>query len=414
MSENYDVLVVGAGQGGVQTATNLVKDGFEGTVGLLSAEGVHPYERPPLSKGYLAGEQSFEEILLRPVDYWVRSPIDLRLGSRVTDVDAARRVVTLAGATELGYRKLVWATGGSPRTLPIPGRDLEGVFSVRDITDIDGVAKRMVGASSAVVVGGGYVGLETAAAFRKAGIAVTVLEVQDRLLARVTGQHVSDFYLSEHRRHGVDFRLGEGVAEFRGEDGSLVSAVLASGEVLAADIAIVGVGIIPNVAELAAAGAQVGNGVEVDEFCRTSLADVYAVGDCTSHVNEFAGRARVRLESVQNAIEQAKTVAAHLRGLDHPYHVAPWFWSNQYDVRLKTAGLLTGHDEVALRGDPSSGVFSVAYLREGRLIAMDCINNPKDFAQARALVGGPAVVNRARLGDAATLLKDCVAAPRAS
>lgn len=405
MQPHYDTLIVGAGQGGVQVATDLTKVGYRGSIGLLSAETVLPYERPPLSKGYLTGEERQQDFQFRTEGYWQKSRVDLLLGSPVESLTDKKEVM-LTDGTVIGYENLVWAAGGRARRLPIPGADLDGVSTIRNIADIDQLKRRAGTASSAVIIGGGYIGLETAAAFRKLGLRVTVLEVLERLLARVTSPVVSDFYLREHRAHGVDVRLESGVSELRGHHGALQEVVLADGSVLPAQIAVIGVGIQPNIEPLERAGASCGNGVEVDEFCRTSLTNVYAIGDCASHANPYAVSPRVRLESVQNAVEQARVVVSDIIGAPHPYAAAPWFWSNQYDVKLKTVGVLTGYDLAVTRGDPDSDSFSVAYLKDGTLLAIDCINAFRDFAQARALVEDRAAVDPAALADATNPIRN--------
>jgi len=255
------------------------------------------------------------------------------------------------------------------------------------------------------VIGGGYIGLEAAAVLRKLGKEVVLLEALDRVLARVAGEQLSHFYEKEHRDHGVDLRTGVMVESIVGEDGRATGVRLADGEVIA-DMIIVGIGIVPAVEPLIAAGAQGGNGVLVDEHCRTSLADIYAIGDCAAHTNNFAGGATIRLESVQNANDQAATAAKAILGNPAPYDAIPWFWSNQYDLKLQTVGLSMGYDETVLRGDPASRSFSVVYLKAGRVIALDCVNAVKDYVQGRKLIIARTSPDKARLGDADVPLKE--------
>mgnify|MGYP003434995639 FL=1 len=380
----YDVLIVGAGQAGAQVAMSLRAASFEGSIALIGAEADAPYERPPLSKDYLAGEKTAERLQLRPADFWTSRNIELRLGERVTAVDAAAHSVTTDRSVTLGYRHLVWATGGPPRALPVPGGDLAGVHVIRTRADVDTLRAEAETATNIIIVGGGYIGLEAAAVLSKAGKHVTVLEAMDRVLARVAGEAVSRFYEAQHRAHGVTIVLGAKIEKFEGE--GRVTGVRTVDGVLPADLVIVGIGIVPAVAELAAAGAKVGNGVEVDNLCRTSLPDVFAIGDCAYHVNEYALGNGIRLESVQNAIDQAKTVASVITGAPKPYHAVPWFWSNQYDLKLQTVGLSGGHDAAVTRGDPASGSWSLVYLNKGRVVALDCINAARDFVQGKALV----------------------------
>lgn len=386
---HFDVLIVGAGQAGAQVAMSLRLAQFAGSIGLIGAEPDAPYERPPLSKDYLAGEKAAERLQLRPADFWSSRDIALRLGERVTGVDAKAHKVTTDKGETLGYGQLVWATGGPPRALPVPGGGLAGVHVIRTRADVDVLRAEAETATHVVIVGGGYIGLEAAAVLSKAGKQVTVLEAMDRVLARVAGEPVSRFYEAQHRAHGVTIVLGAKIEAFEGA--GRVTGVRTAGGTLPADLVIVGIGIVPAVAELAAAGAKVSNGVEVDDLCRTSLPDVFAVGDCAHHINSYAhggdtAQGGIRLESVQNAIDQAKTVAGVITGAPKPYHAVPWFWSNQYDLKLQTVGLSGGHDAIVQRGDPASGSWSLVYLKGGRVIALDCINAARDFVQGKALV----------------------------
>lgn len=416
MTTRYDTLIVGAGHGGVQAAAELAKAKYPGSIGILSAEPVLPYERPPLSKGYLTGEQAEQALLLRTPAYWESSPSRLHLSAAVKQVDPGDGTVTTADGDSFGYGSLIWAAGGRARSLPLPGSELAGVFTIRDVTDSARLSERAAVADEAVVIGGGYIGLGVAAALRTLGLAVTLIEEQDRLLARVTGTLVSEFYLDAHRRHGSDIRLRSRVTAFRGTAGSLTGVVLADGKVLPAQIAVIGVGMQPNIEPLVLAGAAADRGgVQVDEYCRTTLPGIYAIGDCTTQCNPFAGGSRIRLESVQNAVDQAKIAAsAIVSGRPAARRAVPWFWSNQYDLKLKTAGLLAGYDSAVQRGSQDRGGFSVAYLRRGVLVAMDCVNSPRDFAQARALIDAAAPVDPARVADPAVPLQDSRIAQLAS
>lgn len=416
--DRYDVLIVGAGHGGAQAALALRQQKFEGTIALLGDEPEPPYERPPLSKDYFSGEKEFERILIRPHAFWGERNVDLLLSRRVTAVEpAAHRVTTADGAT-IDYGTLIWATGGSPRRLACEGHDLAGVHAVRTRADVDAMLSEIGQVENVVVIGGGYIGLEAAAVLTKFGKKVTVLEALDRVLARVAGEPLSRFYEAEHRAHGVDVRLGarvEGMVGFQPVDDAVEAARvtgvrMADGEVIPAEMVIVGIGILPAIEPLIAAGAAGGNGVDVDDHCRTSLPDIYAIGDCAAHANAFAGGAKIRLESVQNANDQATTAAKAILGQEAPYHAVPWFWSNQYDLRLQTVGLSTGHDEVVVRGDPATRSFSVVYLKDARVIALDCVNATKDYVQGRALVLGGVMVPRDRLADATAPLKTIMAA----
>ena len=401
----YDVVIVGAGQGGAQVAIALRQNGFAGSIALVGREDEPPYERPPLSKEYMLGEKSFDRLYLRPRDFWDAKEVALLLGTEVTAVDPAARVLTCAGGATIGYGELVWATGGDPRPLSCPGAELPGVHAIRTRADIDAILEQLPAVSRVAVVGGGYIGLEAAAGLRKLGKEVLLLEVLPRVLARVAGPELSAFFEAEHRAHGVDLRTGCGVEAVVGTD-RVEGVRLGDGSVEPADLVIVGIGIIPCVGVLFAAGAQGGNGVEVDSQCHTSLPHVWAIGDCAAHANAFAEGAVIRLESVQNANDQAGVVARAICGQPAEYAATPWFWSNQYDLKLQTVGLSTGHDATVLRGDPASRSFSVVYLKGGRIIALDCVNAMKDYVQGRKLVEGGVVIDPALLADAATPLKE--------
>lgn len=406
-----DVLIVGGGHGGAQAAIALRQQGFAGSVAIVGRESEIPYERPPLSKEYLAREKSFDRICIRPEQFWVDKDITLKLGCEVTAIDAGEHRATLADGTTLTYGSLIWAAGGDPRKLTCGGADLDGVYGVRTRADADALMAELDGgAKNAVVIGGGYIGLEAAAVLTKFGVHVTLLEALPRVLARVAGEELSKFYEAEHRAHGVDLRTGAMLDSIVGDGGKVSGVKLADGSVLPADLVIVGIGIVPCVDVLIAAGAEGGNGVNVDEFCRTSLADVYAIGDCAAHSNAFAEGATIRLESVQNANDMATTAAKAICGDPQPYKATPWFWSNQYDLKLQTAGLSIGHDATVLRGDPATRSFSVIYLKAGRVIALDCVSAMKDYVQGRKLVEAGAVITPERLADAAVPLKDLLEA----
>lgn len=408
--KSYDVLIVGAGQGGAQAAASLRQMGFKGSIGMFGEEVDAPYERPPLSKAYLSGEVAAEQLSLRAATFWAEHDIDLRTGMRVVCLDAAARQVSCANGQEAAYGTLVWAAGGHPRLLTCVGSDLAGVHVVRTRAQVDAMRQDVASASKIVIIGGGYIGLETAAVLAKAGKSVCVVEAQDRVLARVTSPAISAFYEAEHRGHGVEILTSAAVESLRGVGGRVSSVVLAGGRELPADLVVVGIGLIAEVTALAAAGAVCSNGVDVDEQCRTSLPDVYAFGDCANHVNAFAGGARIRLESVQNANDQAKVVASNIVGKSVSYSAVPWFWSNQYDVKLQTVGLNTGYEQCVVRGLPESRAFSVVYLRDGRVVALDCVNAPRDFVFGKKLVSHGVRATAAQLADVNTDLNSLAAA----
>ncbi|HMT42724.1 FAD-dependent oxidoreductase [Sphingorhabdus sp.] len=405
------VIIVGGGHGGAQAAIALRQNGYAGPVTIIGREEEPPYERPPLSKEYMAGEKEFERIYIRPRAFWQEKQVDLLLGRSVEAVDPAAKTVKLDDGTERSYESLIWAAGGDPRRLPLLGGELKGVHCVRNRADADAIMAELTGVEQVVVIGGGYIGLEAAAVLTKLGKKVVLLEALPRVLARVAGPELSEFYETEHRAHGVDLRTGVSIDALEGEDGNVTGVRLADGSVIPAQMVIVGIGIIPSVEPLLAAGAKGGNGIEVDEYCRTSLPDIYAIGDCAAHANSFAGGAIIRLESVQNANDQATVAAKTICSADpQPYKATPWFWSNQYDLKLQTVGLSTGHDATVLRGDPATRSFSVIYLKDGKVIALDCVNMVKDYVQGRKLVEAGATIAAERLADSSVPLKDLLEA----
>lgn len=402
---SYEVLIVGAGHGGAQAAISLRQLGFEGLIAIIGDEPDPPYERPPLSKEYFSGEKSYERLLIRPADFWPDRGIDMYLEQSVVLVDpVARRVETDRGKS-FGYGKLIWAAGGTPRRLTLPGSELSGIQTVRTRVDADAMKAAAAEAANIVVIGGGYIGLEAAAVLSKAGKKVVLLEGLDRVLARVAGEQLSRFFEDAHRAFQVDVRLGVSVEKFVGDD--RVSGVrLAGGEIVAGDLIIVGIGIEPAVEPLAAAGAECPNGVLVDDSCRTTLPDIYAIGDCAAHVNRFAGGTTIRLESVQNANDMAKVTANSILGRTAAYDSVPWFWSKQFDLKLQTVGLSIDHDAVVVRGSLKSRSFSCIYLKQGQIIALDCVNAVKDYVEGRKLVERNAQIDPAVLANAAIPLRE--------
>jgi 3-phenylpropionate/trans-cinnamate dioxygenase ferredoxin reductase subunit len=400
-----DVLIVGAGHGGAQTAIALRQQKFAGSIAVLGDEPELPYERPPLSKDYLSGTKSFERLLIRPAAFWSERDVAMVLGRRVVAVDPSAHRVHLDDGTTRRYGRLVWSAGGRARRLSCPGADAAGVHTVRTRADVDRLVGELPAARHIVVVGAGFIGLEAAAVLASQDRPVTVLEAQPRVLARVAGEALSRFYEAEHRAHGVTLRLGVEVESLDTEGGRVAAVRLRGGERVPADLAIVGIGIVPEVEPLRSAGAEGGNGVWVDEYCRTSLPDVFAIGDCAMHANAFANGMPIRLESVQNASDMAATVARAITGHPEPYRAVPWFWSNQYDLKLQTVGLSIGHDEAVVRGDVAARSFSVVYLRHGRVVALDCVNAVKDYVQGRELVQSGARPHLDALRDASVPLK---------
>lgn len=408
LSDRYDVLIVGSGHAGAAAAIALRQRGFAGSIAIVGEEPELPYERPPLSKEYLSGDKPFDRLLLRPSGFWAERNIALHQGRRVVSVDPTGHCVVDSVGRAVGYGSLVWATGGRPRRLTCSGHDLGGVHGIRSRADVDRMVAELGTATRIVVIGGGYIGLEAAAVLRKLGKDVVVLEAQDRVLARVAGEPLSRFYEAEHRAHGVDVRTGVAVSCIEERDAKACGVRLADGALISCDIVIVGIGILPNVEPLLEAGAAGGNGVDVDAYCQTTLPDVFAIGDCAAHANRYAHGAVIRLESVQNANDQAMTVAKAIVGAAEPYDALPWFWSNQYDLKLQTVGLSTGYDRLIVRGTPSTRGFSVIYLRNDRVIALDCVNSTRDYVQGKALVSASSPITMDGANDQTTPLKNLI------
>lgn len=401
------VVIVGAGHAGAACAIALRQGGYAEPIRVVGMEADLPYERPPLSKEYLSGDKSFERLLIRQPTFWAEREIAFVSSTRIVRVDPVAHRLWSDDGQAFDYDTLVWAAGGDARRLTCEGAGLAGVHYVRTRADVDAIVAALPDVRRVAIVGGGYIGLEAAAVLAKLGREVVLVEALDRVLARVAGPVLSRFFEDEHRAHGVDIRLGVGVDRVTGTT-SATGIRLADGAEIAADMVIVGIGIIPAVEPLLAAGADGANGVAVDDRCRTSLADVFAIGDCAEHANRYAGGAQIRLESVQNATDQAAVAAKTILGGDTPYDAVPWFWSNQYDLKLQTVGLSSCHDETITRGDPATRSFSIVYRKQGRVIALDCVNMVKDYVQGRKLVADGAIVEAASLADPAIPLKTLV------
>lgn len=393
-------IVVGGGHAAAQLAPALRQQGWDGDITLLADEPWLPYQRPPLSKGYLMGGLTAEQLLIKSAKAYEKAGVLCRLGVRAQRIDRAARQLVLADGERLAYDALALTVGARPRRLAVPGHDLDGVFGVRNITDLDRMRDFMAqhAPQRAVIVGGGYIGLETAAVLRKLGLAVTVLEAMPRLLHRVTTPEVSAFYQRVHAEEGVDIRCGEGVTALEGA-GRVAAVQCASGERLPADLVVVGIGVQANTELAAEAGLATAQGIVVDEFARTSDPAIAAAGDCTEFHSALYGRS-IRLESVPHAVAQASTAAATLCGRPQAYQALPWFWSDQYDLKLQMAGLSLGHDQTVVRGTLASGrSATVFYLQGGRLLALDCINRPKDFLAGKKLIESRQPLAPQRLAD---------------
>ena len=375
------VVMVGAGQAAAQCAISLRQGGYSEPIVLVGDEPFPPYQRPPLSKKFLTERGKPESLFLRPETFWRDQQVELTLDAAATAIDPRARTVTLADGRSLSFRTLVLATGTCARRLPVPGVDLAGVVSLRSIGDVQRLRPALDAVNRVVIVGGGYIGLEVAAIMRTEGREAIVLEAEDRVLKRVTAPEVSAFFDRFHRGRGVDIRLGARLSGIVG--GTRVEALrLADGTEIATDLVLLATGAQPNVELARAAGLACDDGIVVDEVTRTSAPDVYAIGDCTRFPSRRYGR-KLRLESVQNAIDQGKTTAAAILGKAQPYDPVPWFWSDQYEIKLQIAGMLDGYDRVEIVGDPASAKFSAEYRKDGRLIAVDAISDGRAHMLAR-------------------------------
>ena len=401
------VVIVGAGHAAGQAVASLRQEGFKGAITVVGDEGVAPYQRPPLSKKFLAGEIGLDRVLFKPVEFYAKADAELILSDTVTAIDAAGHTVALASGRTLPYTKLLLATGGRVRRLSCPGADLPGVHYLRTIADVEGIRAHFRDGARLVIVGGGYIGLEVAAVAVKHGLDVTVIEMAPTVLGRVTCPEVAEFFQRVHREEGVKIMTGTALNALEGE-GHVTGVRTSTGEVLPADFVIAGIGIVPNQELAIEAGLACDNGIVVDEHCRTSDPDIYAAGDCTDHPNPIYGR-RMRLESVHNALEQAKTAAASICGNNKPYRQVPWFWSDQYDLKLQIAGLSQGYDRVVIRGDISGRSFAAFYLKDGKLIAVDAVNRAPEFMMSKILIEKGATIPPERLADESISMKDMAA-----
>jgi len=405
------VLVVGAGQAAAQAIDTMRKKGFEGAITLVGAEPYLPYQRPPLSKKYLSGALERERLLIRPATFYAGHQVETHLGRRAQHIDRDAREVRLDDGTILPYDALLLATGSRPRPLNVPGANLEGVHLLRTVADVERIRADLVPGRRLVLVGGGYIGLEVAATARELGLDVTVLEMADRLMNRVTCSPVSAFYGDEHRRHGVRVVCNARVSALEGGGGGSASRVRTvlceDGSSHPADVVIAGVGVLAADELARDAGLECSDGILVDAHCRTSDPNIYAAGDCTNHPSLHYGR-RLRLESVDNAFEQGASAALNLLGTPTAHDKLPWFWSDQYDLKLIIVGLCQGHDSIVMRGSPAARRFTACYLRDGELIAVDTVNQPKDQLAARKLIAARARPDPTKLADSAIPLKDCL------
>ena len=391
------VVIVGAGHAAGQFVASLKQKKFDGEIVLVGDEPHLPYQRPPLSKKFLAGELDAERLLFKPASFYTDANLQVKLSTHIEQISRAEKTVTTADEETISYDTLVLALGSRARKVPVPGEQLAGVHYLRGIDDVNLLRHDVSNSRKVVIIGAGYIGLEVAAVCRTLGLEVTVVEMADRVMSRVVSPQVSAFYERKHAANGVEFRLNSALQAIHG-DARVTAVELNNGDLLDADVVLIGAGILPNCELAEAAGLEVDNGIVVDDRCQSSDASIFAVGDCSSHPNGIYNR-RVRLESVHNALEQAKTAASNICGSLQSYSQVPWFWSDQYDLKLQIAGLSAGYDQVAIRGDMDAEKFACFYLRDGVLIAVDAVNSPKDFMLSKRLIAEHTKVPPASLED---------------
>jgi 3-phenylpropionate/trans-cinnamate dioxygenase ferredoxin reductase subunit len=404
------VVIIGAGQAGGEVAQRLRQGGFDGDITLIGEEPAAPYQRPPLSKAYLAGTLSMERLLLRPPSVYQEENVALLTGVRVVWIDRAGKRVRLEGGRELPYDALVLATGAKPRKLPLSGADLAGVHLFRTAADADGLRPYLKSGAKMTVIGAGYIGLEVAAVARKLGLEVTVIEAAPRPLARVTSPEMSGFFLDEHTAQGVRFCLGAQVALIKGTD-HVTGVKLGDGSDIDADVVIAGIGVAPDITLAQHCNLDIENGITTDRNCRTSDQSIFAIGDCASRPMVHYGNRQGRLESVHNAVEGGRIVAATIMGHEKPYtEETPWFWSDQYDLKLQIAGLFQGYDQLVMRGDPKTRAFAACYYKDGRIVAVDAINRPGEFLGVKMLIQSGRSIPADVIADISRPIKELVAA----
>lgn len=408
LTDAKKIVIIGGGQAAAQACASLRQWGFEGDIALISEEAALPYQRPPLSKAYMKGDFEKDRLFFKGEDWYAENNVALHLNTRAAGIDRSAQTVALQSGEDLAYDALIIATGSRPRALPMENADAPNVFDLRGIEDVDQIKPHMKPGNKLVIIGAGYIGLEAAAVARQTGLDVTVIEMADRVLARVTSPVISEFYETQHRAEGVTIKCGARLAALKAENGAVVAAELEDGTAIPADVVLVGIGILPNVELAEEAGIACSNGILVDEDARTNDPRVFAAGDCAARPLVHYGR-RGRLESVHNAIEQGKLVAAAILGRDRPKEDCPWFWSDQYDLKLQIAGLNQGYDDVVVRGDPAERKFAAFYLKSGKLIAVDAVNSAPEFIVAKKLIIAGASIAPEILSNTSTSMKEVAA-----
>ena len=402
-----NVVIIGAGQSAIQCITPLKKEGYDGSITLIGEENHLPYQRPPLSKAFLDNTFEKERLYFKKINFFVENKVLLKLGTKAIKVDIDKKKVDLSDGTSISFDKLVFATGSRVRKLDFPGKELNSVHYLRGLDDAEKIKSNLEFSNNVVIVGAGYIGLEVAAIATKKGIAVTVVEMADRVMNRTVDPQISDYYQRLHENNGVSFKFNASLEEIRGDDKP--DLVLCSdGTEIKADTVIIGAGIVPNVEIAEESGITCNNGICVDEFGRTNVEDIFACGDCTNHPNKLLNKS-LRLESVHNAMEQSKTVAASLSNNPNEYNQIPWFWSDQYDHKLQIVGLSGEHDRVTMRGKMEDSQFMLFYTLNTELIAVDSVNNSKEFLICRKLVANKVRIEPEMIADPSFNLNDLIA-----
>ena len=401
-----NLVIVGAGQSAIQCITSLRKEDYPGLITLVGEEEHLPYQRPPLSKGFLEDTVSNERLYFKKLEFFIENKVKLKLGTKAEEIDIENNNIHLSDNTKLSFDKLVFATGSSVRKLDFPGKDLNSIHYLRGLDDALSIKKDLQTSQNIVVVGAGYIGLEVAAIAAKQNKSVTVIEMADRVMNRTVDPQISDYYLNLHQKNGVTFKFNTSLQEIIGTNNP-EKVVCSDGSEVAADMVVIGAGIMPNVELAENAGLSCDNGIVVNEFGKTDHADIYACGDCTNHPNKLLNK-KIRLESVHNAMEQSKTVASSIINKSLAYNQIPWFWSDQYDHKLQIVGLSGDHDKVIIRGDMSEAKFMLFYTKDDKLIAVDAVNNSKEFLICKKLVANKVTIKPDEISNPATNLNDLI------
>ena len=401
-----NLVVIGAGQSAIQCITSLKKEGYEGSITLVGEEEHLPYQRPPLSKGFLDDSINKERLYFKKLDFFTENKIQLKLGISATSVDIENNLVNLSDEDKLHFDKLVFATGSRVRLLDFPGNDLDNIHYLRGLDDAENIKKGLEKSKHLVVIGAGYIGLEVAAIASEKGVKVSIVEMADRVMSRTVDPQISDYYLNLHQNNGVKFKFNTSLEEIKGQ-GQVESVVCSDGTSINTDMVIIGAGVIPNTEIAQNSGVSCENGILVDEFGRTNFKNVFACGDCTSHPNKLLNM-QLRLESVHNAMEQSKAVAMSVLDKPAEYSQIPWFWSDQYDHKLQIVGISGSHDTVTMRGSTDASKFMLFYTRGEELVAVDAVNNPKDFLICRKLVANKVKIKTDMISDLNLNLNDLI------